>query len=50
MSGREAVQAVKAIKPRYMIPVHWLDTEAGDFEYIKTNCPETTIVDSMKGV
>ncbi len=42
MNGEEAVQAVKAFGPKYLIPVHWLNTEQADIDYIKANCPNTT--------
>jgi len=42
MSGEEAVQAIEVIKPKYLIPVHWLNTEQADIDYIKANCPNTT--------
>jgi L-ascorbate metabolism protein UlaG (beta-lactamase superfamily) len=42
MSGQEAIQAINAFKPRYVIPIHWLKTEERDIEYLKANCPSTT--------
>ena len=42
MSPKEVVQAVKIIKPKILIPIHWIDEEKSDIEYIIKNVAKST--------
>lgn len=44
LSPKEAVEALKVIKPKISIPIHWIEEEKGDIDYIINNAPESTEV------
>jgi len=44
MSPKEVVQAAEAFKPHILIPIHWIEEERDDIEYILKNAPESTKV------
>jgi len=44
MSPKEVLQAINTFKPKILIPIHWIEEEKDDINYIKTNSPEYTKV------
>jgi L-ascorbate metabolism protein UlaG (beta-lactamase superfamily) len=42
LSGPEAIQTIGMIKPKYVIPVHWMELQEKEIEYLKANCPSAT--------
>ena len=44
MSPNEVVQATKTFKPKILIPIHWIEEEKKDIEYILENSTESTKV------
>ena len=44
MSGQEAASAAEAIKPRVLIPIHWLDAERPEIDYLARHAPAGTRV------
>jgi L-ascorbate metabolism protein UlaG (beta-lactamase superfamily) len=42
MSAQEVVQAAAVFHPRVPVPVHWLETERLDVDYITTHAPSGT--------
>jgi L-ascorbate metabolism protein UlaG (beta-lactamase superfamily) len=50
LSPKEAVDALKVIKPKILIPIHWIEEEKEDIDYIKENSPSSTtiIIPEMK--
>ncbi|MFX0038946.1 MAG: MBL fold metallo-hydrolase [Promethearchaeota archaeon] len=41
MSPKEVIQAINAFKPKVLIPIHWIEEEKDDINYIKKNSPES---------
>jgi L-ascorbate metabolism protein UlaG (beta-lactamase superfamily) len=39
MNGKQVVEAIASFKPKVVIPVHWLETEKSEIQYIKENAP-----------
>ena len=39
MNGKQVVDAITALKPKVVIPVHWLESEKSEIQYIKENAP-----------
>lgn len=39
MNGKQVVEAIKTFRPKVVIPVHWLPTEASDIQYIREHTP-----------
>ncbi len=44
MSSEEVVQAIKAFNPQILIPIHWIEEEKENIEFIKKNSPKSTEV------
>jgi L-ascorbate metabolism protein UlaG (beta-lactamase superfamily) len=44
MSPNEVIQAVNAFKPKILIPIHWIEEERKDIDYIVKKSPELTKV------
>ncbi len=44
MSPKEMIQAIESFKPKFSIPIHWIDEEKKDIDYVKENAPESTKV------
>jgi L-ascorbate metabolism protein UlaG (beta-lactamase superfamily) len=44
MSGEDAIKAIQTFKPGYVIPVHFIDQDQPEVDYLKTNCPDGTTV------
>ncbi|MFW9817971.1 MAG: MBL fold metallo-hydrolase [Candidatus Thorarchaeota archaeon] len=42
MSPKEVIQAIKAFKPKIAIPIHWIEEEKENINYIIENSPEYT--------
>jgi len=44
MSPKDVIKAAKAIKPKILIPIHWIEEEKSDIEYIKEHSQKSTEV------
>lgn len=44
MSPKEVIQAIKAFNPQILIPIHWIEEEKENIEFIKRNSPNITEV------
>ncbi|MFW9876936.1 MAG: MBL fold metallo-hydrolase [Candidatus Thorarchaeota archaeon] len=44
MSPKDVIKAVEVIKPKILIPIHWIEGEESDIEYIKEYTPKSTEV------
>ncbi len=44
MSGSEVVQAARALRPRVVVPIHWLAAERPEIDYLKEHVPAPTEV------
>ncbi len=44
MSGEDAIKAIRTFKPEYIIPVHFIDQDQPEVDYLKTNCPDGTTI------
>ena len=44
MSPQEVIQAINAFKPKMLIPIHWIEEERENINYIKYNSPKSTKV------
>lgn len=44
MSPEEVIQAIKAFNPQILIPIHWIEEEKENIEFIKKNSPKSTEV------
>jgi L-ascorbate metabolism protein UlaG (beta-lactamase superfamily) len=44
MSPKEVLQAIDAFKPKILIPIHWIEEEKHDIEYIVKIAPKSTKV------
>ena len=44
MSPEEVIQAIKAFNPQILIPIHWIEEEKENIEYIKKKSPKSTKV------
>ncbi|MBY9003062.1 MAG: MBL fold metallo-hydrolase [Candidatus Lokiarchaeota archaeon] len=42
MSAKEIVEAVKIIQPKICVPIHWIEEERSEIDYIIKNCPRST--------
>lgn len=40
MSPKEVLQAINAFKPKVLIPIHWIEEERENINYIKNNSPK----------
>ncbi len=48
MNPTEIIQAIKAFKPKILIPIHWIEEEKENIDYIKENAPEFTKVITLE--
>ena len=44
MSPEEVIQAIKAFNPQILIPIHWIEEEKENIEYIKKKSPKSNKV------
>jgi L-ascorbate metabolism protein UlaG (beta-lactamase superfamily) len=44
MSPKEVIQSINVFKPKILIPIHWIEEEKNDIDYIIKNAPESTKV------
>ena len=44
MSPKEVIQSINEFKPKIIIPIHWIEEEKKDIDYIIKNAPESTKV------
>lgn len=44
MNGKQVVEAITSFKPKVVVPVHWLEAEKSEIQYIKENAPLNTKV------
>jgi len=42
MSPKEVIQAINTFRPKIVIPIHWIEEEKEDINYIVNNSPEST--------
>jgi L-ascorbate metabolism protein UlaG (beta-lactamase superfamily) len=42
MSSDQFIQALETIKPKIAVPLHWIEEERSDIDYIVENCPKYT--------
>lgn len=42
MSPKEVIQSINVFKPKIIIPIHWIEEEKEDIDYIIKNAPEST--------
>jgi L-ascorbate metabolism protein UlaG (beta-lactamase superfamily) len=42
MSPEEVIQAVNAFNPKILVPIHWVEEEKANVEYIKEKVPKST--------
>jgi len=48
MSPNEVIQAIRALKPKILIPIHWIEEEKENINYIKINSPKSTKVITLE--
>lgn len=48
MSPKEVIQAINAFKPKILIPIHWIEEEKENINYIKKNTPKPTKVITLE--
>ncbi|NVM34991.1 MAG: MBL fold metallo-hydrolase [Candidatus Lokiarchaeota archaeon] len=44
MSPKEVIQSINVFKPKILIPIHWIEEEKNNIDYIIKNAPESTKV------
>ncbi|MFX1384705.1 MAG: MBL fold metallo-hydrolase [Promethearchaeota archaeon] len=44
MSPKDVIKAVNSFKPKIIIPIHWVEEEKENINYIKNNVPKSTKV------
>jgi L-ascorbate metabolism protein UlaG (beta-lactamase superfamily) len=44
MGSKDVINAINAFKPKILIPIHWIEEEKDDIDYILNNAPESTKV------
>ncbi|MFX1418115.1 MAG: MBL fold metallo-hydrolase [Promethearchaeota archaeon] len=48
MSPKDVIKAAEVIKPKILIPIHWIEEEKSDIEYIKKHSPISTEILILK--
>jgi L-ascorbate metabolism protein UlaG (beta-lactamase superfamily) len=44
MSPKEVIHAINIFNPKIIVPIHWIEEEKNDIDYITKNAPESTKV------
>jgi len=44
MSPKEVIQSINIFKPKILVPIHWIEEEKENIEFIKKNSPKSTEV------
>ncbi|MFW9972884.1 MAG: MBL fold metallo-hydrolase, partial [Candidatus Odinarchaeota archaeon] len=48
MSPKDVIKAAEIIKPKILIPIHWIEEEKLDIKYIKEHSPKSTEILILK--
>ena len=41
LGAKEFIQAVKKMQPKICVPIHWIEEERSQIDYIIQNCPNS---------